>query len=144
MILEQQLFNTKIILTPSKSPDFILLAQGLKKIGFDNVQRLTDSSQIIPFCTQVWPALLLLDLDIPDMDGFDVVEKLKTIEGEFPLPIITFSSKLNHMEKLRLLSLGVRDCLDKPFEQLDAFLLILLIENTLREQFFLPCEIGGE
>src|SRR5208282_6495443 len=59
-------------------------------------------------------SLILLDLQMPDMDGFQVMEELKKIETDGYLPVLVITAQPDH--KLRALEAGAKDFVSKPFD----------------------------
>lgn len=63
------------------------------------------------------PDLLLLDIMMPDMDGYEVVEKLKKVRETSDIAIIMVSAKTNVEDKLKGMELGIDDYISKPFDK---------------------------
>lgn len=61
-------------------------------------------------------ALVLQDLCLPDMDGFDLVSKLRALPGASEIPILVFSGMLSHHDEARVSSAGFDDLISKPVE----------------------------
>jgi putative two-component system response regulator len=79
------------------------------------------------------PDVILLDLLMPEMDGFAVMQELgRQIEESTYLPILVLTAETAPEAKLRALSMGARDFLTKPFDQAEA---LLRIHNLLETRF---------
>lgn len=61
------------------------------------------------------PHLILLDLDIPDMDGLDVLERLKAHPEYYKIPVIVFSAPQTPEDEALCLAAGAVDCISKPY-----------------------------
>ena len=74
----------------------------------------TDPNEVCELHRQNRYGLILLDLQMPGMDGFQVMEGLKEIEGEGYLPVLVITAQPSH--KLRALEAGAKDFVSKPFD----------------------------
>lgn len=89
-----------------------LLEAVLKKEGFNNIYKTTLGYEAIKMCKQMAPDLIVLDIMLPDIDGFEVCRRLR----EFCLvPIIFLSAKDEDVDKLLGLGIGGDDYITKPF-----------------------------
>lgn len=77
-------------------------------------------------CASLCPDLILLDLGLPDMDGMDVISKLREWS---PTPIIVISARNHEQEKAHALDLGADDYITKPFSTVE---LLARIRTSLR------------
>lgn len=66
------------------------------------------------------PAALVLDLQLPDMDGFEVLEALAPRGGGVTFPILVIGKRLGAEDVQRAVRLGARDCMAKPFSGADV------------------------
>lgn len=64
---------------------------------------------------QIRPSVLVLDLDLPGMSGFEVLETITPRGGRAPFPVLVMARKLAPEDIQRLVGLGARDCVVKPF-----------------------------
>jgi uncharacterized membrane protein len=62
--------------------------------------------------------LILLDIEMPDMDGFQVMQRMKEIDGNDPPPILVITAEPEH--KLKALQCGAKDFVSKPFELVEV------------------------
>ena len=89
-----------------------MLEAVLKKEVFNNIYKSTLSYEAIKMCKQMAPDLIVLDIMLPDIDGFEVCRRLR----EFCLvPIIFLSAKDEDVDKLLGLGIGGDDYITKPF-----------------------------
>ena len=91
-----------------------LLKYNLEENGY-NVHVALDGKEGLGLVAKVMPDVLLLDLMIPEIDGFEVCKKLKQEEKTRELPIIMLTAKSSEMDKVIGLELGADDYLTKPF-----------------------------
>lgn len=68
-------------------------------------------------CAEKWqPDIILMDLRMPGMDGFEAIAALKTTPATMDIPIIAISAWANMKNEERALALGARQCIVKPFD----------------------------
>ncbi|HYO47559.1 MAG TPA: HD domain-containing phosphohydrolase, partial [Gemmatimonadota bacterium] len=82
--------------------------------GYSSVASTTDSSEVCDLHRKNRYDLILLDLQMPGMNGFQVMERLKEIEPDSYLPVLVITAQPGH--RLRALQAGARDFISKPFE----------------------------
>ena len=109
--------HAHIVVVDDQPANVALLEQLLERWGYDNVDATTDSSLVVGLCREAKPDLLLLDLHMPDPDGFQILEALGDLtEGQNELPILVLTADMAPATRQRALSLGARDFLTKPFD----------------------------
>lgn len=138
MIIEQLLNQgnireAKIVLVDDHEDGVALLEQILRKAGYAHVFATTDSRETVRMCEEISPDLLVLDLNMPPPSGYDILDQLALRPGkENRMPILVLTADITPMAKLKALSLGARDFLTKPVEQVD---LLLRVRNVLETRF---------
>ncbi len=104
--------DKKILLVDDEIDILNLLETVLKKEGFNNIYKTTSGNEAIKMCEKMEPDLIVLDIMLPDIDGFEVCRRLR----EFSLaPIIFLSAKDDDVDKLLGLGIGGDDYITKPF-----------------------------
>jgi len=121
MISDEKIFAGKILIID----DNVLNVQILKKIltnaGFINITTTTDSTQALALYKEIQPDLLLLDLVMPQMDGFAVMLQLSLLNPDDYLPILILTAEEESI-RFKALQAGAKDFLHKPYEHLDVLL----------------------
>jgi adenylate cyclase len=114
MIDTSDIQNGKILIVDDKETNVALLRQMLGAAGYASVASTLDSREVCELHRRNAYDLILLDLQMPGMDGFEVMEGLKKIEpgGYLPVLVITAQPDL----KLRALNAGAMDFVSKPFD----------------------------
>ena len=109
-----------------------LLLRVLTARGF-NVSPVPTGSQALPAALQTPPDLILLDIGLPDMNGYEVCERLKANDRLRPIPVIFISGLEGELDKVKAFAAGGVDYLTKPFHlaELEARVCTHL---TLRQQ----------
>jgi PAS domain S-box-containing protein len=130
---DSQLNNSRILIVDDKESNLSLLEGLLKKQGYSNYKSLSDPRQVIPTVQEWEPDLILLDLMMPHMDGFAVMQALKPLIAQDDyLPILVLTADVTPEAKRRALSGGAMDFLTKPF---DATEVTLRVNNLLQTRF---------
>jgi two-component system phosphate regulon response regulator PhoB len=117
------------VLVVDDEPDIVaLVAYHLAKSGY-GVSTATTGADALDKARSEHPAAIVLDLMLPDMSGFDVLEKLRD-DGELEsIAVLMLTAKRDEPDRIRGLSLGADDYLTKPFSPQE---LILRIGAILR------------
>src|SRR6266481_1077242 len=122
----------KIVAIDDEPANVALLEAMLDEGGYTRVKTVTDSRLAMETCISFEPDLVLLDLMMPHVDGFSILESLRAAAGESFLPIIVLTADANEATKLRALRAGATDFLLKPFDQLEVLLRIANLLETRR------------
>lgn len=77
--LGEDLKHSRILIVDDELPNVHLLDRTLRRCGYTNVQSTADPREVVPLCQKELPDLLLLDLMMPHLDGYQVMEQLKQI-----------------------------------------------------------------
>ena len=127
--------KSKILIVDDEPGNVLLLEQMMVQGGYGNIHSTTDSTQSLRLFSEVQPDIILLDLNMPLMDGFEVMEQLKEVDPESLVPILVLTALKDEETKLRALRSGAKDFLSKPFDLTEASLRIKnLLEMRLLHQ----------
>src|ERR1700686_428395 len=114
MVGTAAILNARILVVDDKEPNVLLLEGMLRVAGYSSIESTTDPNRVCELHRKNRYSLILLDLQMPGMDGFQVMEGLKEIEEDGYLPVLVITAKPEH--KLRALQAGAKDFVSKPFE----------------------------
>src|ERR1700682_2002256 len=114
MVSPADILNARVLVVDDKVANVRLLEGMLRIAGYTFVESTTDPAEVCELHRKNRYALILLDLQMPVMDGFQVMEGLKEIEEDSYLPVIVITAQPNH--KLRALQAGAKDFVSKPFD----------------------------
>ena len=111
----------KILIVDDEPANVRLLERILEKSGYARIRSTTKSRQVERLLQEEEPDIILLDLQMPELDGFAILERLKQIApaGRF-LPVLVLTADINAQTKLRALSGGAHDFLTKPFDHAEV------------------------
>jgi putative two-component system response regulator len=122
-------FNTKILIVDDEPANVKLLDQMLLQAEYKSIRTTTDSREVVEIYQEFQPELVLLDLKMPHLDGFQVMEELNKIENRNYLPVMVLTAQNDKMNSVRALDAGALDFLGKPFDFLEVS---LRIKNILK------------
>jgi two-component system cell cycle response regulator len=108
------ILNASVLIVDDLEANIRLLARMLASAGYTSVASTANSLEVCELHRKHRYDLILLDLLMPGMDGFQVMEGLKEIEPGGYLPVIVITAQPDH--KLRALNAGAKDFISKPFE----------------------------
>jgi adenylate cyclase len=114
MMRPTDIFHGKILIVDDEEANVALLEQLLKGAGYVDISSTTDAQKVCELHLISHFDLILLDLNMPGMDGFQVMENLKQIERDSYIPVLVLTAHPDH--KVRALNAGARDFLSKPFD----------------------------
>lgn len=126
--LYARLKEAKIMLVDDEPVLMEVLQAFLEDNGYSQFITVEDSRAALGLICQERPDVLLLDLKMPHVDGFEILSAVRSSEGFAQLPVIVLTSSSDAPTKLRALELGATDFLAKP---VDASELALRLRNTL-------------
>jgi CheY-like chemotaxis protein len=107
MINEQEILNASILIVDDQHANVLLLEQILRGANYQNISSTMDPYSVCALHQKNRYDLILLDLQMPGMDGFQVMEGLKKIETDGYLPVLVITAQPGH--KLRALAAGAKE-----------------------------------
>src|SRR3984885_6867758 len=114
MVSSADILNARILVVDDQPANVLLIEGMLRVAGYTCVQSTTNPNEVSELYRQNRYGLILLDLQMPGMDGFQVMQGLKEIEGDGYLPVLVITAQPGH--KLRALEAGAKDFVGKPFD----------------------------
>lgn len=130
--LGDDLSRARILIVDDEPANTALLEGVLKRGGCEDVVSLNHSTDALQACYQLEPDLLLLDLHMPVMDGYELLAALRTStddQAALSLPVLVLTADMDPGAKLRALNLHANDFLTKPF---DAIEVLFRVRNLLQ------------
>jgi PleD family two-component response regulator len=131
--IEQQLCEAKILIVDDEEADIRALEWGLRQAGYPHFRSLTDPARAREEFVRFQPDLVILDLRMPELDGFGVLKQLRESApaGEF-LPVLMLTGENTAEIRNRALASGVNDFLGKPVDYAEA---MMRVKNLLHIRF---------
>jgi signal transduction histidine kinase len=126
MITSSDILNASILIVDDQEAHSSLLEQILRGAGYVSVTTTNDPRAVCDLYRKNRYSLVLLDLQMPGLDGFQVMEGLKGLKTGGYLPVLALTAQPDH--KLRALKAGAKDFVSKPFELAEV---LMRVHNML-------------
>ena len=126
MISPSDILNARVQIVDDQRTGVRLLELILRSAGYTSVTSTMDPTEVRALHCRHRYDLILLDLTMPGMDGFKVMEELKEIETDGYLPVLVITAQPKH--KMRALKAGARDFISKPFVRAEV---LIRVHNML-------------
>jgi CheY-like chemotaxis protein len=128
---DAEIQSSRILVIDDQDANLRLLEDLLGREGFTNVLSTTDPAQVIDLYTAFDPDLILLDLLMPGLDGFAVLEQLARLRAPNDFrPVLVLTADATRDARRRALALGAKDFLTKPFDNVEAMLRVWNLLET--------------
>jgi putative two-component system response regulator len=118
MTSSSDILHATVLIVDDQEVNILLLERMLRGAGYASVTSTMDPGGVCELHLKNGYDLILLDLQMPGMDGFQVMEGLKEIEPDGYLPVLVITAQPGH--KLRALQAGAKDFISKPFEMAEV------------------------
>ncbi len=120
-----------LLVVDDEPANLMLVERMLGLTGYRNIVTTSDPREVVRLYAEFHPDLILLDLNMPHLDGFQVMELLKAEHGNALAPILVLTAQQALDYRVRALQGGARDYLTKPFERAE---LLARVRNLLEAQ----------
>lgn len=140
MVSANQIKQAKILIIDDQEANVLLLEKLLKLSGYKSIHKTTDSREALGLYKEINPDLVVLDIRMPHLDGFGVLEQFKQESLSSYLPVLVLTAQSDMETRLKALDMGAKDFLEKPFDRLEAMtriqnmLEVRLLHNEVRNQ----------
>lgn len=121
---------SKILVVDDEKNIRLVVGKSLEKAGYD-IDYAVDGVEAVDKANNINPDLILLDLRLPKMNGFLVLEALKSDVATEDIPVIIFSALSEEDDVQKAISSGAEDFLVKPLSQSD---LLAAVEENIRKE----------
>jgi EAL domain-containing protein (putative c-di-GMP-specific phosphodiesterase class I)/PleD family two-component response regulator len=116
-MLEAHLVDARSLVVDDAPANVELLLGILEDAGYHNLLGLTDPREVKPEIERCLPDLILLDIRMPHLSGFDVLRQVRWQLGVMAPPVVVLTAQTDQETRSRSLELGAIDFLNKPFDQ---------------------------
>src|SRR3989338_8059400 len=132
MISDDQILKAKILIIDDQKLHLLLIEKILHSAGYNNLLCIADSRRGLESFKKFEPDIILLDLKMPNVDGFQILDELRSIRQEAYLPVLALSAEKSQDVRMRALQAGANDLLNKPYENSEVLMRIRnMIETRL-------------
>jgi len=118
MLTKTDMLNARLLIVDDQAANVRLLEQMLSGAGYTSIASTMDPREVCELHRRNQYDLILLDLLMPGMDGFAVMEELKAVETGGYLSVLVITAQPGH--KLRALQAGAKDFVSKPFDLVEV------------------------
>lgn len=121
----------RILIIDDEDANVLLLASVLEREGYADIHAITDPTQALDAYVRLAPDIVLLDLMMPEVDGFQLLEAFKRHDraDEFR-PVLVLTADSTIAARRRALALGAKDFVSKPFDVIEIALRIANLLET--------------
>jgi putative two-component system response regulator len=118
----------RILVVDDEPANLKLLSLMLRTEGYHHVELVQDPREVMPRYHAARPDLILLDINMPHLDGYDVMAQIKGLNDELKPPVVVLTAQSGEDFLLRALRSGAIDFLSKPFNRRE---LLARVQNVL-------------
>jgi signal transduction histidine kinase len=126
MVSSSDILRAGILIVDDQAANVSVLEEMLREAGYSSVSSTMKPREVCELHRKNSYSLIILDLQMPGLDGFQVMDGLKTIEAGSYLPVLVITAQPDH--KLRALRAGARDFVSKPFDLAEV---LMRVRNLL-------------
>lgn len=131
MITEADILQSRLLLVDDQPANLRMLEEMLAREGFTQVLSVAEPRRALDLYTAFDPDLVILDLMMPELDGYAVLEQLSRLrQPDDYRPVLVVTADATTEARRRALALGARDFLTKPFDQVEAMLRVWNLLET--------------
>ncbi len=133
-MFQDEYLESRVLIVDDEPANVRLLERILQREGFRHIESTNDPRHFLALYAANRPDILLLDLHMPGMDGFAVMEQLKgRIAAHDFVPILVLTADITPAARQRALSAGAKDFLTKPVDPAEV---VLRIRNLLQTRYY--------
>ena len=141
MEMTSDILSAKILIVDDQPPNVMLLEKMLSNQGFTFVHSTTDPRPVVEMYLEHRYDLILLDISMPFMNGYEVMAALNKVEEDKTyVPVLVLTAQTDRDTRIKSLEHGAKDFLTKPFDRLEVLtrirnmLEVRLLHNQVRDQ----------
>jgi putative two-component system response regulator len=125
------LAQARIFVIDDEPANLKLLGKLLASADLRQLVLIQDPREVLTHYQEARPDLILLDINMPHLDGYQVMEQLKALDDPLLPPIVVLTAQHGHDQLLKALASGARDFIGKPFDRTE---LLMRVRNLLDAQ----------
>lgn len=131
LVSAAEILARRILVIDDEEPNVLLLASVLEREGYRDIHCITDPTKALEAYVSLAPDIVLLDLMMPEVDGFQLLEAFKRHDrpDEFR-PVLVLTADATLQARRRALAVGAKDFVIKPFDVIEVALRISNLLET--------------
>ncbi|MEA3019255.1 MAG: hypothetical protein QOI47_779, partial [Actinomycetota bacterium] len=130
MIKSTAITDARILIVDDMPSNVLLLERILERDGFTHIKTSTDAREVLPAFAAFAPDILLLDLHMPHIQGFEILNRLQCeLSEDVFIPVLVLTADVSKASRDAALIAGAHDFLTKPFDPVEV---VLRIRNLLQ------------
>ena len=132
------LLTSNVMIVDDEIVNVHVVQKQLQRLGYQNLTSTTDSTQVIDELRRRQPDVLILDVMMPEVSGFDILRTMQSDDSLRMIPVLVLTAMADRKTRLEALELGANDFLEKPIDQAELAprvrnaLMIRACQNQLR------------
>lgn len=136
----EAVYSASILIVDDEPTNVLVLQSHLERAGYQNIDATSDPRRVVSMCLEKQYDLVLLDLNMPDINGFQIMDQFADMECMTGVPVLVVTAMADTETRVRALQAGANDYVTKPFERQEVLarirnlLTVRLLENRLRNQ----------
>ncbi len=140
MISNDEIFNSRILVVDDQEANIEMLQNMLTKAGYSSIIGVSDSRKVEGLYAAYNPDLVLLDINMPHLNGFEVMEKLREVDNDSYIPVLVLTGLQDKDVMIKALNAGAQDFLSKPLNRLEMLtrirnmVTVRLLHKQVRDQ----------
>jgi len=119
MIRPEEIFQAKILVVDDQKLHALYLEKVLAQSGHKQIRCVSDPLKVHAVCLEFKPDLIVLDLIMPQLDGFQIIEQLSDFRKDHYLPILAVSEEKSSAFRIKALQAGATDFISQPYENIE-------------------------
>ena len=127
----QQNIEARIFIIDDEASNLKLLDKLLRSLGYTQLILIQDSRKVLEIYKEERPDLILLDINMPQLNGYEVLHQLKSLDDPLMPPVVVLTAQAGREHLVRALASGARDFITKPFDRDE---LLMRVRNMLDAQ----------
>lgn len=140
MIFSEEILSAPVLIVDDQIVNARLLEEILRKNGYKNIACVHDARAAGTTYAALKPRAVILDINMPYLDGFEVITQMKKTSGDDYLPVLLLTQPGDNDMRVLALESGAKDYLSKPYDRVEILLRIRnviethLLHDRLREE----------
>jgi CheY-like chemotaxis protein len=135
--------DARILVVDDQRANVLLLRRVLEQAGYQNVLGTTDPADVVGLCRESEPDLVILDLQMPLLDGFQLLELLAPwVAGAPAMRVLVATADVTNEISERALAAGARDYIQKPFDNREVELRVATLLQARKTDWGRPRRAG--